>query len=157
MRTYHLFRVSCVSFVASIRRQVSILTVLLCLAAFGGLLLVSDWSAESAFANTVGFWNFNDGTAKNTLNNSALTLRTGSISGGTLNSGYASGSVANLPTGNSPYTLSVMMNTTTAGNLGMVGWGQFTVTDRCIAIRTINGQGTVANGNAFRHYWWVTD
>jgi hypothetical protein len=55
----------------------------------------------------------------------------------------------NIPIGNSNYTISVWFNTDTLGDKGLVGWGDYGVTNQVNAFR-LTSSGLV-------NYWWVND
>jgi hypothetical protein len=64
---------------------------------------------------------------------------------------YLSGTVSNLPTGNSTYTQAAWFKPTALGARGIVGWGNFGATRQVNALRLFD------SGNGFRHYWWGAD
>ena len=58
-------------------------------------------------------------------------------------------SSANVPSGNSQYTLSIWFNPTNFGSGGFIGWGGYGTNNRVTALRF--------NSNGFVHYWWGND
>jgi hypothetical protein len=116
-------------------------------------------------AGLIGYWNFDnsgnlgaDGSGTGnalSANGGAAYTATGKFGGGlSLNgtSAYLSktSSVTNLPTGNSPYTISAWFKPTATGARGIIGWGTFGVGRQVCALR-------LHNANDFRHYWWAAD
>jgi len=63
---------------------------------------------------------------------------------------YFSGSITNLPTGNTNYTIESWYNADTTGNRAMVGWGAFGSTRQVTAFRLNSSTG-------YAHYWWGDD
>jgi hypothetical protein len=113
-------------------------------------------------AALVGYWPFNDaaslgnGGAAGTLtaNAGATFTAAGKFGGGlALNGagGFLSGTVTNLPIGNSNYTQAAWFKPTALGARGIVGWGNFG------SGRQVNALRIFDNGNGFRHYWWGAD
>ncbi|MDO4574786.1 MAG: LamG domain-containing protein [Planctomycetia bacterium] len=110
----------------------------------------------TATAEMVGFWNFDGGSTANSISG-----HTDLVGGGTYflendiftaAGGYLSGgsNAANLPTGTSPYTVSVFLNTTTTTNCDLVSWGNNTYSNST-GFRLDN------DGVNIREYWWGID
>jgi hypothetical protein len=110
----------------------------------------------------VGYWGFDSAATlgTNSLTGSSLTINSGAswttsgkYGGGlALNgtSGSLSGTVANLPVGNSGYTLSAWVNSTTiSGAHGILGWGVWGSGNGTNAFRLAN--------NGLDNYWWGND
>jgi len=125
-------------------------------------LTVSSVVTETLTTNgLVGYWSF-DGSS--TLGVNSVAGNTALISGGSpayttsgkfgggllLNgSSYLSGSVLNLPTGSSSYSIGGWIRNTTLGTQGILGWGNWGTTNQTNALRTSN--------NSIYHYWWGND
>ena len=115
-----------------------------------------------AHAGLVAYWPFNDAATLandaaggSTLSATGATYTATGKSGGGLalngSSQFLSGSVTNLPTGNSAYTQSAWIKPAVLGARGIVGWGNYG------ASRQVNALRLADSGNAFRHYWWGAD
>ncbi|MDO4570087.1 MAG: LamG-like jellyroll fold domain-containing protein [Planctomycetia bacterium] len=114
-------------------------------------VLIGLFLTPVAIADTiVGFWNFNTNT-NNTVDGSEFALVEGNITGGTLNNGYITGTVTNLPVGAESYTISAYLKTTQGGKVGIVGWGVYGSDDQVTALRTTDP------GSGLNHYWWAND
>ena len=128
----------------------------------GGLaaLLLMTVSVRAAL---VAYWPFNNAASLGndgaggtvlTVNGGAAYTASGKFGGAvTLNgtSQFLSGTVNNLPTGNSAYTQSAWIKPTLLGRRGIVGWGNFGATRQVNALRLSD------SGNGFRHYWTGAD
>ena len=117
---------------------------------------------SSAHAELVAYWPFNDSGSlgSDSVGGSALVATgasftlNGKFGGGVALNGssqFLSGTVNNLPTGNSTYTQSAWFKPTVLGSQGIVGWGGYGGTRQVIALRLYN------SGNGFSHYWWEAD
>ena len=117
---------------------------------------------SSAHAGLVAYWPFNDtGTLGNDpVGGTVLTATgatftaSGKFGGGVAFSGttqFLSGTVNNLPIGNSNYTQSAWIKPNVLGRQGIVGWGNYGGT------RQVNALRTVDSGSGFSHYWWGAD
>ncbi len=125
-------------------------------------LAVSSVSTGTIATNgLVGYWSF-DGSSTLGVNsvagNTTLTAggsptytASGKNGGGLLLNGssYLSGSVLNLPTGSTSYTIGGWVRNTTLGSQGILGWGNWGSTNQTNALRT--------SSNSFYHYWWGND
>jgi len=125
-------------------------------------LAVSSVSTGTIATNgLVGYWSF-DGASTLGVNsvagNTTLTAggsptytASGKNGGGLLLNGssYLSGSVLNLPTGSTSYTIGGWVRNTTLGSQGILGWGNWGSTNQTNALRT--------SSNSFYHYWWGND
>jgi hypothetical protein len=130
---------------------------------FSGGLAAFLLMSVSVRAGLVAYWPFNDaatlgndpaGGTVLTSNGGAAYTASGKFGGAvTLNgtSQFLSGTVNNLPTGNSAYTQSAWIKPTLLGGRGIVGWGNFGATRQVNALRLFD------SGNGFRHYWWGAD
>ena len=63
---------------------------------------------------------------------------------------YFSGTITNIPTANTYYTIETWYNIDTTGNRGFVGWGAYGTTRQVTALRTNSSTG-------YSHYWWGDD
>ncbi len=117
---------------------------------------------SSAHAGLVAYWPFNDSGTLGTdpIGGTVLTATgatftaSGKFGGGVALSGttqFLSGTVNNLPIGNSNYTQSAWFKPTVLGARGIVGWGGYGGTRQVIALRMSD------SGNGFSHYWWGAD
>ena len=116
-----------------------------------------------AKAGLVAYWPFNDagtlgtdgvGGTVLTSNGGAAFTATGKSGGGLSLNGsnqFLSGTVNNLPIGNSTYTQAAWFKPTVLGARGIIGWGNYGATRQVNALRIFD------SGNAFRHYWWGAD
>ncbi len=119
--------------------------------------------ANTAQAGLVAFWPFNDAAS---LGNDAAGGSVLSASGGAAHTAagrnggglalngsaqFLSGTVNNLPVGNSAYSQSAWIKPTVLGPRGIVGWGNYG------ASRQVNALRIFDSGNSFRHYWWGAD
>ena len=120
------------------------------------------FSTATARASLVAYWPFNStGTLGNdAAGGSALTVNGATFNaagrfGGALQlsgaSQFLSGTVNNLPIGNSTYTQSAWIKPNVLGAQGIVGWGNYG------AGRQVNAFRLFDSGNGFRHYWWGAD
>lgn len=118
--------------------------------------------AGSARASLVAYWPFNsagtlgnDAAGGSSLTASGATFTaTGRFGGGLQLSGggqFLSGTVNNLPIGDSTYTQSAWIKPNVLGPQGIVGWGNYG------AVRQVNAFRLFDSGNGFRHYWWGAD
>ena len=116
----------------------------------------------SAQASLVAYWPFssagtlgNDPAGGSTLTVNGATFNAAGKFGGALQlSGAAqflSGTVTNLPVGNSTYTQAAWIKPGVLGPQGIVGWGNYG------AVRQVNAFRLFDSGNGFRHYWWGAD
>lgn len=128
------------------------------LCSFAAVASLSPW----AQASLVAYWPFNDSPSlgASAVGATALTATgatftsSGKFGGGLSLSGstqYLSGTVNNLPIGNSTYSQSAWFKPTALGARGIVGWGAFGSTRQVNALRLYD------SGNGFRHYWWGAD
>ena len=110
----------------------------------------------------VAYWPFNsagtlgtDAAGGTVLTATGATFSASGKSGGGLAlSGagqFLSGTVNNLPIGNSSYTQAAWIKPTVLGPQGIVGWGTYG------AVRQVNAFRLLDSGNGFRHYWWGAD
>ena len=151
-----------------IRRLIPVFS-LLCAATFVGF----SYSAVSATPTTdvttglVAYWNFNNASAigQSTTGGTPLIAQNGAqhtangkFGGGLLLNGNsqmlssATGTIDNLPIGNSSYTQSVWFKPAALGDKGFIGWGNYNWGDHQVnALRMFGGNG------GFRHYWWGND
>jgi hypothetical protein len=60
----------------------------------------------------------------------------------------------NIPIGNSPYTLLAWIKPNAAGTEGIIGYGNYGVTNQTNAFRLLDDGSGHLN---FRHYWWSND
>ena len=115
-------------------------------------------SLTSARAGLVAYWPFNSAPALGTdvaggsvLSATGATFAaSGKFGGGLALSGasqFLSGTVNNLPIGNSSYTQSAWIKPNVLGAQGIVGWGNYGALRQVIAFRLFD------SGNGFRHYW----
>ena len=122
----------------------------------------------AARADLIGYWDFpssanlgqDESGNGNTLvisGSRATYTSSGRIGGGLKLTGAGclvpSNTIANLPVGNSPYTLTAWIKPSTTSSSsawGIVGWGNFGATRQVNALR-ING------ANGISHYWWAAD
>lgn len=123
-------------------------------------LLNFSISATSLQAGLIAYWPFDDsatlgsdaiGMSNLTSSGDAQATTGGRFGGGLLLDGdgdFLSGTVAGLPTGNSPYTISAWFKTSTSG-MGIVGWGNYGNTRQVNALRLA--------GNGLLNYWWGVD
>ncbi len=111
--------------------------------------LVAWWPFSSAA--TVG----NDAARGIALSATGASYTEAGKSGGGLaldgNSQYLSGTVPNLPAGNSAYTQAAWIRPTLLGARGIVGWGNYGT------VRQVNALRLAAGGNGLTHYWWSSD
>ncbi|NBO56406.1 MAG: fibronectin type III domain-containing protein, partial [Actinobacteria bacterium] len=125
-------------------------------------LTVSSVSAATIpTSGLVGYWSFDGSTSlgvnsvsgNTTLANGGSPTYTasGKNGGGLLLNGssYLSGTVVNLPTGSTSYTIGGWIKNTTLGTQGIIGWGNWGSTNQTNALRTSN--------NSLYHYWWGND
>ncbi|QKG54986.1 LamG-like jellyroll fold domain-containing protein [Hymenobacter sp. BRD67] len=57
-----------------------------------------------------------------------------------------------VPLGNSAYTLEAWIKPTSMGVYGIIGWGNYGITNQATALRL-----DPANGGSVRNYWWAND
>jgi hypothetical protein len=117
-----------------------------------GLVLYLDAGDSNSYSGTGNQWfdisgNNNTGTLQNSPTYS-------SSDGGTLSFNGSSQYVtfntpANIPLGNSNYTISVWFNANSLGSGGFVGWGGYGGTNQVTALRL--------STTGFIHYWWGND
>ncbi len=118
------------------------------------LLLASD---------PIGYWSFDNATnvgedsgpnGSNLFSVGGATHTADGKSGGGLSldgiNDYLVGLPSQLPTGDSPYTISSWLKADATGARGIVGWGSYGQSRRVNALRLFNDNG-------FRHYWWGAD
>jgi hypothetical protein len=126
-------------------------------------LLAAFSLISTSSAGLVAYWPFNDaatlgndaaGGSVLTANGGAAFNAAGKTGGGLSLNGsgqFLSGTVNNLPVGNSTYTQAAWFKPTALGARGIVGWGNFG------ASRQVNALRIFDSGNGFRHYWWAAD
>lgn len=117
-----------------------------------GLSLYVDAGRTSSYSGSGSQWddlsgNNNTGTLQNsptysTSNQGILTFN-GSNQYTTFNS------PVNIPIGNSNYTISVWFNTSSLGQNGFIGWGNYGTGNQVNALRL--------SATGFIHYWWGND
>lgn len=117
-----------------------------------GLVLYLDAGDSNSYSGTGNQWfdisgNNNTGTLQNSPTYS-------SSDGGTLSFNGSSQYVtfntpANIPLGNSNYTISVWFNANSLGSGGFVGWGGYGATNQVTALRLTT--------TGLNHYWWGND
>ena len=117
----------------------------------------------TSHAGLVAYWPFNDsgtlgtdaagGTVLTASGGSAYTASGKSGGGLSLNGSaqFLTGTVNNLPVGNSSYTQAAWFKPAVLGARGIVGWGNYG------AARQVNALRLFDSGNGFRHYWWAAD
>lgn len=120
-------------------------------------------SAGPAGAGLVGYWPFSSaaGLGLNAVDGSTLTAEGGASfnaagkSGGALQlSGtgqFLSGTLVNLPVGNSSYTLAAWFKPDALGPRGLLGWGNYGTGNQVNALRLTD------SGNGLNNYWWGAD
>lgn len=102
-------------------------------------LVNSKWSDLSG--------NQNNGLLNNVTYNSSVS---GCLSFSSTSSSYISfSSTTGIPVSNQNYTISVWFNTSTIGDKGLVGWGNWGVANQTNALRLTN--------TGFTNYWWEND
>jgi hypothetical protein len=159
---------SSTSLAKCIRRLIPVFS-LLCAATFVGFSYseVSASSTTDVTTGLVAYWNFNNASAigQSTTGgtpliaeNGAQYTANGKFGGGLLLNGNsqmlssATGTIDNLPIGNSSYTQSVWFKPAALGDKGFIGWGNYNWGDHQVnALRMFGGNG------GFRHYWWGND
>jgi hypothetical protein len=119
----------------------------------GGKVGYWDFSKQ----NNIGY-NFSDGTSITSHNVTTVdtTLPNGeSATAISLNgtSSYLQGSIRNLPSGDSPYSIGAWINTSSPGANGIVGWGSYGATSEVNAFRT----GTACPNGSLVNYSWAQD
>ncbi|MDO4629267.1 MAG: LamG-like jellyroll fold domain-containing protein [Planctomycetia bacterium] len=124
----------------------------------------------------VGFWNFDAGNATNSVTGTqdvALQGTGGKFENGQFISdghGYLQGTgenatIANLPTGDSHYTISAFVTTTATQNvtpgrnegMGIMGWGNYGSGNQVTAFRASSGMNGNKINEGLNIYWWGTD
>jgi hypothetical protein len=159
---------SSTSLAKCIRRLIPVFS-LLCAATFVGFSYseVSASPTTDVTTGLVAYWNFNNASAigQSTTGgtpliaeNGAQYTANGKFGGGLLLNGNsqmlssATGTIDNLPIGNSSYTQSVWFKPAALGDKGFIGWGNYNWGDHQVnALRMFGGNG------GFRHYWWGND
>ena len=141
---------------------------LVCAATFVGFTYSSASATPTADVTTglVAYWNFDDANALGQsstggtpliANNGAQYTANGKFGGGLLLNGNgqmltsSTGTIDNLPIGNSSYTQSVWFKPAALGGTGFIGWGNYGGGNQTNALRMFGG------GGGFRHYWWGND
>jgi hypothetical protein len=159
---------SSASFAKCIRRLIPVFS-LLCAATFVGFRYSPVSAAPTADVTTglVAYWNFNNASAigQSTTggtpliaDNGAQYTANGKFGGGLLLNGdrqmlsSATGTIDNLPIGNSSYTQSVWFKPARLGEGGFIGWGNYNWGDH-----QVNALRMFGNNGGFRHYWWGND
>lgn len=124
-----------------------------------GVLLLGTLPAS---AGLVAYWPFsseatlgNDAARGTALSATGATYTAAGKSGGGLaldgNNQYLSGTVPNLPAGNSTYSQTAWIKPTLLGARGIVGWGNYG------AVRQVNALRLAASGSGLTHYWGSAD
>ena len=144
-----------------IRRLIPVFS-LVCSATFVGISYSAASAAPAADVTTglVAYWNFDNSAAIGqsttggtplTANNGAQYTANGKFGGGLLLNGgsqmlsSATGTINNLPIGNSSYTQSVWFKPAALGGTGFIGWGNYGGGNQVNALRMFGGSG------GFRH------
>ncbi len=126
---------------------------------------------------TVAFWGFN--SSSGLLADASGSGNTLKVAGGTVaytsagllpgftgaavfsNNGYLTAASnafpANVPTGNSSYTIAAWIDINNTNKNGIVGWGNWGTTDQVNAFRTTQGDAGAADGAGLDNYWWNDD
>ncbi len=134
----------------------------------GGVAATVAALASPAFAELVGYWNFNDSgnIGLNVVTSQVLTVAgdaqytsSGYAGGGLLLDGSGdylwhdptSAAPTGTPIGNSSYTISAWIRPTGGGRQGIVGWGNYGTIRQVNAFRTGDGSSNLTN------YWWGAD
>ena len=150
-----------------IRRLIPVFS-LVCTATFVGFSYSAASAAPTADVTTglIAYWNFDNASAIGqsttggtplTADNGAQYTASGKFGGGLLLNGSsqmlssATGTIDNLPIGNSSYTQSVWFKPAALGGTGFIGWGSYGGGNQVNALRMYDGNG------GFRHYWWGND
>lgn len=114
-------------------------------------------------ASLVAYYNYDNasnlgldssGNGNNLTNSGGVTAGAGEAGGGAVfngTNGILTGTLANLPTGNTSYTIGSWFKATgNYTNGGIVGWGNYGNYDQVIALR-LDGP------NRLHQYWWNND
>jgi hypothetical protein len=134
----------------------------------------TDLFISSPHSGLVGYWNFDEGTGtivkdlsgyqnNGTLNNFDFNSSSGWVIGKIgqalsfdgINDYVGISSPANIPIDNSPYAIEVWIRPIASGIKGIVGWGNFDITNQVTALRLWGER--CGNKLGFRHYWWGND
>lgn len=125
------------------------------------IVLAAACASQTARADLVAYWPFDSSGTLSTdaANGNVLTVNgathtaDGRNGGGLVLNGtnqYLSGTVANLPVGNSAYTVAAWVKPTATGARGIVGWGNFGSLRRTNALR-------LDSSSVIYNYWWSAD